>query len=303
MRDRLPKWMRGLYDFVLEVVREGGENDLSLFAPAMAFSLVVSLAPLTIALNAFTAQAFSAGDLVPNAELDGLQVSAGEFVGGAFDWLGPFATVAAAGLIIFGASRLFRQYGQALERIWRQPGQEDTLWTKVRKHVFSIILLFVAGLTLFLSAIMGSALASVSDFLAVWAQMVGVDLWWLSNIASSRFVLDFVFASVLFAVAYTTVPRIRPHFVDVLPGALMTAAAYAVGQWGLGIYLGNSARIEQLGTFGAFLGFLLWAFYAASIVLWGAQVAHHIAMRRACARGGDDVAPYTCAVREGHEGP
>lgn len=294
MRDRLPTWLRPFFDFVEDVVREGGENELPLYAPAMAFALVVSLAPLTIAINTFTSQAFSADDVLPGSPFEADQMAAGDFVGGAVQWLGPFATVAAGLLILYGASRLFRQYNQALVRIWRQPGQEDNLWTKIRKQLFSILLLVVAGLALFLSAILGSALASVSQVVIDLGREAGVELGWIDQVVNSRVALDFLFASVLFSVAYTTVPRVRPDIRDVLPGALLTAAAYAVGQWGLGIYLSTSARFEELGTFGAFLGFLLWAFYTATIVLWGAEIAHHIAKRRACARGGKDVAPYAC---------
>ena len=295
MLDKLPDWLRPLASFIEEVVKNGAENELPLFAPAMAFSLVVSLAPLTIAVNTFTAQAVTAGSFLPEAPADTEALTVGDLIGGAWAWLGPFAAVAGFIFIIWGASGLFRQITLALARIWRQPGQKESLWTTIRKQLFAIVLLFAMIVALVASAVLGNTLAGMSQYLVEFGAEFGIDFGWIPLAINSRVVLDFIFATILFTVAYTIVPRIHPRLRDVLPGSLLTGAAYAAGQWGLGIYLSRSARLDALGTFGAFLGFLLWGYYTALIILWGAQITYVWARSRACARGGGDTEPYVCS--------
>jgi membrane protein len=194
-------------------------------------------------------------------------------------------------MLIWGASSLFGQLARALARIWQQPGTQG-IRALMRRHIFAFLLLGVAALALFASAVLGNVIGGFAGVIAELGEILGLDLDWLVSLMRSRLLLDFAFASVLFVVAYSTVPSVRPRFRDVLPGALITGAAYALGQLGLGYYLASAARFSIPGVFGALLGFLVWVYYTATIVLWGSELAYQIARHRALARGGADTAPY-----------
>lgn len=290
MPERLPKGVRSAFEVLKTTVEAGDRHDLGLFAAAVAYSLVLSLAPLSIALNLIGVEAV--GSAVLGAQLP--EVTGEDLYGNALSWAGSWSTAIVILLVLFGASTLFGQLVRAISRIWEQGEGRGGLWSFLRTHVFGFVLLAAATVGLFASAVIGNTVSAVTQVLG---DEIPLDLSWLSTVASSRVALDLVFASVLFTVAFTTVPRIRPRVTDVLPGSLLTAAAYALGQWGLSLYLSSSARFTALGAFGTLLAFLVWAYYTASIMLWGAQMTHEIARRRACARGGADTLPYTCAEK------
>ncbi len=290
MSERLPRPLRAAYEVVQATVAEGGENDLMLFSAAMAYSLVVSLAPLTIALSVLGAN-LAKYDVFLGSPLSAATaeqaVSASSRVAGA----GSFGLVIVGLLVLYGASSLFVILVQALNRIWRQ-GSLTGARSFMRHHAFALLLLVVAGLGLFASAVLGIAIASLTEVLVVAGSRAGLDLAWLTELTGSRWILDFTFAAVVYTTAFATVPRIRPRLRDVVPGGLITAGAYALGQWGLAYYLSVSTRFSALGSFGAVLAFLVWAYYTAAIVLWGAELTYQLAKRRALARGGAHSEPY-----------
>jgi membrane protein len=296
MRDRLPPWAAGIYDVLEAAVHDGSEHELPLFAPAMAYALVVSLAPLTLALNTFGSLFVTADAAIPNAPLDPAELSAEMMIEGVAGWAGPFASVVGVLLVLYGATALYNQLVTALRRIWYQPHPPKGLVGVVRGRLFAMLLLVATAVGLFLSAVLGTALAGFAQALTEVGGTAGVDLWWFETAANSRVLVDFLFSAVLYTVALTVVTLVRPRVRDVLPGSLLTAGAYAAGQWVLVRYLTSSARFDALGAFGAFLGFLVWAYYTALIVLWGAELTYQIAKRRACARGGEDTAPYRCEL-------
>jgi len=293
---RLPRPLRAVAEVLGDTVTHGGENDLALFAPAMAYALTVSLAPLTVALS-LLASYLAAPDYLRTSPLAQVEINVDMLFGG-LAWAGPAASVIAILLVIYGASALFGQLSQAIHRIWRQPGGPQGVRVFVRTHLFALLLLVVAALALFVSAVLGNVLAGVVEVVVNVAAGVGIDLGWLDALIRSRLLVDFGFAALLLLITFTIVPRIRPRVRDVLPGVLITAVAYALGQAVLTTYLSSATRFTALGAFGAFLGFLVWVYYTAVIVLWGAQLTYEIARRKACRRGGADTEPYACGEVE-----
>ncbi len=58
---------------------------------------------------------------------------------------------------------------------------------------------------------------------------------------------------------------------DVWLGALVTAALFALGNVLIGIYFGYTAVGSAYGAAGSLVIFLLWAYYSAAIVYFGAE--------------------------------
>jgi membrane protein len=290
MSDRKPGPLRVAYEVVRATFEGGMRHNLLLYAPAIAYALVVSFAPLSIALNLIGARASRLDALGPNLP----DVTSDQLFGSAASWSGSWSPLVVGLLVIFGASTLFSQLARAIGQIWEQGYGGGGLRQFFRHHLFGFVLLATATAGLFASAIMGNAISVATQLVN---GETGIDVSWVESTVGSRVVLDVIFAAILLTVAFTSVPRIRPRVRDVLPGSLMTAGAYAAGQWGLSLYLGTAARFSLLGAFGALLAFLVWAYYTAAIILWGAELTHKIARQRACARGGQDTAAYTCPDR------
>lgn len=282
VRDRLPAGGRLAYDIIADTITAASEDELPLFAPALAFSLVVSVGPLMLAFRTFGINIVDQQGAVPGQPLASL--SATELIGD-FGYLGPLSAAVVFVMLLWGASRMFSQLAEAIHRVWHDPKRGHSgLLEFFRRRGLAVVLLATLSFALFASAILGNALAAAAGAAVRAGGGLGVGFAWLESVASSRVLADFLVAALFCTATFVAVPHGDQKVAEILPGAMITAAAYALGQLVLGRYLASNPRLDALGMFGSFVAFLLWAYYTALIVLWGAELTHQIARRIA----GDD---------------
>jgi membrane protein len=65
----------------------------------------------------------------------------------------------------------------------------------------------------------------------------------------------------------------------VIPGAIVTAALFTIGKWGIGLYLSHGATVSAYGAAGSLLALLLWIYYCAQIFFFGAVFIRQFALR------------------------
>jgi len=65
----------------------------------------------------------------------------------------------------------------------------------------------------------------------------------------------------------------------VIPGAIVTAALFLVGKWGIGVYLSRGAAVSAYGAAGSLIALLLWIYYSAQIFFFGAVFTRQFALR------------------------
>lgn len=83
----------------------------------------------------------------------------------------------------------------------------------------------------------------------------------------------------LFAVIFKLLPSARISWRDVIPGAIVTAALFLVGKWGIGVYLSRGAAVSAYGAAGSLIALLLWIYYSAQIFFFGAVFTRQFALR------------------------
>lgn len=104
--------------------------------------------------------------------------------------------------------------------------------------------------------------------------------------------LSVVVSSVLFGLLFCVLPDVRLRWRDVAVGSVVTAVLFAVGQRFIGIYLGNSALASPFGAAGTVVILLMWVYYSAQIVLFGAEFT-----RLYAERSGRLASPMEVAIR------
>jgi len=77
--------------------------------------------------------------------------------------------------------------------------------------------------------------------------------------------------TVLFALIYKVLPNVDLHWRDVWTGALTTAALFTIGKFLIGFYLGRWSTASPYGAAGSVIVILLWVYYSALIVYFGAE--------------------------------
>jgi membrane protein len=173
------------------------------------------------------------------------------------------------GIIVFlvGATSVFNELQDALNRIWRAPRSPRAggLFSFLHMRLLSFGLIVAFIFLLLVSLVTSAALSTLGRW---WGPVFG-DKEGLALVTNVLF--GFVLIAVMFALIYKFVPQKKVHWEDVWIGAAITSMLFSVGKGLIGIYLGRSVTVSAFGAVGSLAVFLLWVYYSAQIFLLGAE--------------------------------
>jgi membrane protein len=259
-----------------ETVEESLDDRLLVHAAALAYYALFSLAPLmlitlSIAGVAFDervareglleqARALMGDEGVPGLELMLQKVRA--------DGGGPLAGVIGAVTLLIGATGVFVQLKDSLNRIWDAPPSKASFFMElIRERILSFAMVVAIGFLLLISLILSAA---VSVLLAYFARVLpGGSLW-----TSLDFLVSIPLVTSLFALIYTVIPDRKIRVRDVWIGAAFTAVLFTIGKYLIGLYIGQSALASSFGAAGSLVVVLVWIYYSALLVLFGAEFTY-----------------------------
>jgi membrane protein len=125
---------------------------------------------------------------------------------------------------------------------------------------------FALAFLLLVSLIISAALAAAAALLQGPEQTL---LGRLLEIAVSLLVLTAVFA-----LLFRYVPDAEVRWRDVWLGGVVTAVLFTLGKTGIGSYLGQAGVGSAYGAAGSLVVLLVWVYYSALIVFFGAEFTH-----------------------------
>ncbi|MBV9493783.1 MAG: YihY/virulence factor BrkB family protein [Acidobacteria bacterium] len=176
------------------------------------------------------------------------------------------ATVIGIVLVLIGATSVFAELQDALDRIWRAPKRYKT---GIRSLLRSRLLSFgtIAGISflLMVSLVVSAALAA---FGRIWGPRFAD---WQTTVAVINFLVSFALTTTVFAMIYKIMPRVKVAWADVWIGATVTALLFTVGKSLIGLYIGKSGVTSGFGAAGSLVVSMLWVYYSAQIFLLGAE--------------------------------
>lgn len=253
------------------------DHEASTQSAALAFYTIFSLAPLLVVAISLAGMVF------------GRAAVRGEILAQFQDWMGHDAASLVqeilssaarpqvnrlAGLVgiatlLFGASGVFVQLQQSLNRIWEvAPKPGAAISTLLRKRVLSFAAVLAIGFLLLVSLLISAALSAVGDFLEKRFQLPVTRLHWANILVS------FLIVTLLFGLIYRVLPDVRLAWRDVLLGALVTSALFGAGKTLIGLYLGHTGAASAYGAAGSLVVLTSWVYYSALIFLLGAEFTH-----------------------------
>ena len=190
------------------------------------------------------------------------------------------ATIFGVALLLIGATSVFGELQDALDRIWRAPDSagQSGFWGLVRARLLSLVMVLGVGFLLMVSLVASAALAALRKWLdpalGDWATTASV-----IELASSLLLITLVFAMI-----YKMVPRVRIDWKDVWIGAAATSLLFTAGKFLIGVYIGRSGIASGFGAAASLVAVLVWVYYSAQIFLLGAEFtwayAHKFGSRR-----------------------
>ena len=91
---------------------------------------------------------------------------------------------------------------------------------------------------------------------------------------SVNFLLSFGVITLLFGMLFKVLPDTKVAWSDVWIGAAVTSLLFTLGKLLIGLYLGRSTIASAYGAAASLVIFLVWVYYSAQILLWGAEFTH-----------------------------
>jgi membrane protein len=133
-------------------------------------------------------------------------------------------------------------------------------------------MVFGIGFLLLVSLVVSAGLSALSTFLG-------------QNISGREMILEVInpifsiaIITVLFAVIFKYLPDVRIAWRDVWLGGFLTALLFEGGKFLIGLYIAKSTLASVYGTIGSLIIVLLWVYYSAQILFFGAQFTKVYAM-------------------------
>ena len=266
------------------------------YAPSMGAALsyytVFSLAPLLLIVVSVAGLVF--GDEAVRGELfSQLQGLMGADAAKAIQDLlasvnkpakGIVGTLVGIGLLVFGATTVFGELQDALDRIWRAPAREGSgLWALLRARLLSFGMILGLAFLLMVSLVLGAAISALGKW---WGPAFG---GWETLLQIVNLLVGFGLTTVVFAMIYKLMPRVHIQWHDVWLGAFVTALLFTIGKFLIGLYIGKSGVASGFGAAGSLVIVFIWVYYSAQIFLVGAEFTWVYAKTLGSLRGGEGI--------------
>jgi membrane protein len=187
-------------------------------------------------------------------------------------------------LLVIFSTGFFQQLIHALNVVWRV-SEEGTrgfiggILRLIRGHFLSFVMVICVGLYLYVSVLM-SAIKIIPErhLLAAFPAAE-------SFFVRLAHILAPVVLFVLFMALFRVLPARRIAWRDVWCGALITAVLFFLSNRLILFYLQRTAVSSFYGAAGSFVIVLLWVYWSAMIVLFGAELSRVCAERYGTLRG------------------
>jgi membrane protein len=200
---------------------------------------------------------------------------------------GIMATTIGILVAFFGASGVFGQLQDALNTIWGvKPRPNQGIWNFLRARFLSFAMVGGVCFLLLVSLTGESLLKGLHSYLQSLlpgGHYLGLAIF---------YVFDVAIIILVFAMLFRFLPEAKIAWHDVWTGAALTAILFMIGKFLLSTYLSSGAAGSAYGAASSLITLLVWIFYSAQILLFGAEFTKIYA--NAC---GSHVEPAEHAVK------
>jgi len=122
------------------------------------------------------------------------------------------------------------------------------------------------GFLLMVGLIINSLMDVMNKRLAMYFPKDTIYLYYVMNL-----LVVFLSITILFSVIFRTLPDGKVALRDCITGASFTAILFMGGKFAIGAYLGSSTIASIYGAAGSIILILVWVYYSAIILYFGAE--------------------------------
>lgn len=298
---------RIFWEILKDSARGFSDNKVTKLSGSLAYYTLFSLAPLLIVIISLcsfffgreaiersvygqisgfvgSAAALQIQEIIKNASLEGK---------------GSLALIIGIITLLVGATTVFAEIQDSINSIWGLKPKPKRGWLKMlQNRLLSFSVIISLGFLLLVSLGVSGIVDAISGRLQARYPDTTIIVFYIVNLAITLTVV-----TTLFAVIFKVLPDADIKWKDVRAGAFATALLFMLGKFGISFYISKSDIGSTYGTAGSLVILLLWVYYSAIILYFGAEFTKAYAVRL-----GSEIHPNTYAVttrqveiEEGHK--
>ncbi len=266
--------LKNLVELLKATAADWSEDNAARLAAALAYYSAISLAPLLVILVGIAglvlgpegARGEIAGQISGLIGPQGAEAVQDIIANASQPSSGVVATLIGIATLLWGASGVFGALQDGLDTIWEVTRERGRgIAGLIKDRFFSLTMVLGVGFLLMVSLLLSTALAAAGKFLG---HMLPVSSWVLQIL---NFGISFGVITLLFALIYKVLPDAVIAWSDVWIGAAMTSLLFTIGKLLIGLYLGRSMATSAYGAAGSLIAILVWVYYSAQILFFGAE--------------------------------
>jgi len=265
-------------------------------AAALAFYTLFSLAPLVIIVVAIVgvvlgddaARGQVSGEISGLVGLQAAQTIEEAVRSSRMKEGGIVPTILGVITLLFGATTVFAQMQTSLNEFWGVVARPSRSGVGVffATRLLSLGLVLIIGFLLLTSFIISMSIVALIKYASTWIPIPPL------AVASVDAVLSLIIATVLFATIFKMLPDVRLEWQDMWKAGLVTALFFVAGQYVISWYLTAMAPASTYGAAASLVLVLLWVYYSALILFYGAALSKMRVIHR-----GEEIVPKPTSVR------
>ena len=237
----------------------------TIFSLAPLLLLMISLASVFFGREAIQGQVFGEinglignqaaaqiQDIIKNMELSGKT---------------NFAIIVGGITLLIGATTVFGEIQDSINIIWKVKAKPKRSWLKwLEDRLLSSSLIAGLGFLLIVSLMINGLLLALSEWLKNYFPDVTLIIFQIINV-----IISFGVITMLFGVIFKVLPDAKIAWKDVSAGAFFTACLFMLGRFLIGLYVDFSGTGSAYGAAGSLIVILVWVYYTAAILYFGAE--------------------------------
>lgn len=261
--------------YTKQVLKEFSSDNILKYSASLAYYTVFSIAPLLVIvitlsgiffgkeavqgqvyeqLNHFVGSvaAIQIQDTIKNIHLTGNNF---------------FASVISIVILFIGATSIFGEVQDSLNKIWGLRIKARKVWWKLfLNRLLSFSLIISIGFIMIVSLVLNALVAAFGRFIGKY--ILNYSLYFIEV---TEAILSFIVAAFLFSLMFKILPDAKIKWKDVLIGGIVTAIFFTIGKLGIGFYLGQSNLTSLYGAAGSIIILMVWVYYSSIILYLGAE--------------------------------
>jgi membrane protein len=265
---------------------------------ALAYYSVFSMGPLLLIVTSIAGLFFGA-DAVRGSLTSQFRSLLGEtgskaveamLAGASAQQSGIIAGLTGVALLLVAALGVVVQLKDAMNTIWNvEEPKEAGVWWYLRTYLISFAGILGLGFLLAVSLVISASLAVFSSWSGTGTALIG---------EAVNFPVSLAILTALFAMLFKWFPDTEIAWRDVLPGAIATALLFNAGKFAIGWYIGTQGLESTYGAAASIVVLLIWVYYSAQIVLFGAELTHAYAAQRGSRQtsGINEITPHKASL-------